>query len=43
VATIPESDPLYEELVRVRAKIDQLIELETLPLEVTLVSPPTIS
>lgn len=42
-AAIPESNPLYEELVRVRAKIDRLIELETPSLEITPVPPPTIS
>jgi len=43
VAAVPASNPLYEELVRVRAKIDRLIELETPSLEITPVPPPTIS
>jgi hypothetical protein len=43
VAAVPESNPVYEELVRVRAKIDRLIELETPSLEITPVPPPTIS
>jgi hypothetical protein len=42
-AAAVESNPLYEELVRVRAKIDRLISLETPPLEVTPLTPPTIS
>ena len=43
VAAMPESNPLYAELVRVRAKIDRLIALETPPLEITPPPPPTIS
>jgi hypothetical protein len=31
LAAMPESNPLYEELVKVRAKIDRLIALETVP------------
>ena len=38
VAAMPTSNPLYEELVRVRAKIEKLIELERIPEEVP---PPT--
>jgi len=43
VAAVPASNPLYEELVKVRAKIERLIELETPSLEITPVPPPTIS
>jgi hypothetical protein len=43
LAAVPESNPLYEELVRVRAKIDRLIALETPPAEITPPPPPTIS
>jgi hypothetical protein len=42
LAAMPESNPLYEELVRVRAKIERLIALET-PLEAVPPEPPTIS
>jgi hypothetical protein len=41
VAAIPESNPLYEEIVRVRAKIERLIALETGP-EAVPPPPPTI-
>ena len=42
LAAASESNPLYEELVEVRAKIERLIGLETLP-EAVPPPPPTIS
>ena len=42
LAALPAANPLYEELVRVRAKIDKLIAMETLP-EAVPPPPPTLS
>jgi len=43
VAAMPASNPLYDELVRVRAKIEKLIEMERGVLEPVPPPPPTIS
>jgi hypothetical protein len=42
LAATPESNPLYDEVVKVRAKIERLIALETIP-EAVPPPPPTIS